>query len=196
MSLKYTSSGSEFKIQNIPDGLVAVFSTSTDSNFIKDQNNKLQPLSTKLKEQGIEVFFVTAQELQTDIPNFILDENSEILNLVKSLNDKQKSGENLVLFKKEGGTLTYLVHKEKPEHQYNWITVIDDFSINYVNPNPDDKNLYKWGQVVPEDGDYLCVDCGFIESFSAGDIFPVCEVCLSGEPAGPTSSDGAYWEKV
>jgi hypothetical protein len=53
------------------------------------------------------------------------------------------------------------------------------------------------GQIVTESGDYLCIDCGFIESFEVGEIFPVCEVCLSGDPSAVDAKEAeGYWELV
>jgi hypothetical protein len=30
----------------------------------------------------------------------------------------------------------------------------------------------------------------------AGKIFPICEVCLAGEPSGPSGPKEGYWERV
>ncbi len=59
--------------------------------------------------------------------------------------------------------------------------------------------LYKVGDIVPENGWYLCVPCGFADEFKAGDAFPVCKVCLAGTEDGPdgyTEPHVEYWEKM
>jgi hypothetical protein len=193
MSLSYLSNQAPFCLADIKQSLLAVFTIPAGSDFANKTQALLDAKKTELEGKNIKVLFVTNSG-NTDSPDFVLDTDMEIINQATGVTNKK--AENLVLFKLENGAAKYLIHKESPEHEYDWITVVSDFADNYFNPNPNDQNLYKWGQVVPEAGDYLCIDCGYIASFEAGDIFPVCEVCLSGEPAGPTSSDGAYWEKV
>ena len=79
--------------------------------------------------------------------------------------------------------------------KHNWINVFSIFADNYKNTDAID-GYYAWGQIVPETGDYLCKDCGFITEFEAGSIFPICEVCQAGEPDGPCGVDEGYWEKL
>ncbi len=79
--------------------------------------------------------------------------------------------------------------------KHNWLDVFATFADNFKNPDPID-GFYAWGQVVPETGEYLCKDCGYIEEFQAGDVFPVCEVCQAGEPDGACSPNEGYWEKI
>jgi hypothetical protein len=193
MSFSYLSNQAALNLSDIKQSLLAVFSIPAGSEFANKTQTLLDTKKAELEGKNIKVLFVTNAG-NSDSPDFILDTDMEIINQASGVQNKK--AENLVLFKLENGNLKFLVHKESPEHQYDWITVVSDFADNYFNPDPNAQNLYKWGQVVPETGDYLCIDCGYIGSFEVGDIFPVCEVCLSGEPAGPTSSDGAYWEKV
>ncbi len=77
----------------------------------------------------------------------------------------------------------------------NWAEIMQIFLANYSDTELDD-GYYKWGQVVPEDGEFLCKDCGYILDLKEGDIFPICEVCLSGEPEGPSTPSQGYWEKI
>lgn len=60
------------------------------------------------------------------------------------------------------------------------------------------KVLYKIGDLVPEDGMYLCVPCGFVEEFRAGEEFPTCRACYAGTPDGPedyTDPHVDFWER-
>lgn len=104
----------------------------------------------------------------------------------------------LWLFKKEN-EIKVLTYRAKIEPEYDWLQVCIDFVNNYNNSEPDKGGYYKWGQIVPETCEYLCIDCGFIETFEALTVFPVCEVCLSGDPATDESYSGpqkGYWEKI
>jgi hypothetical protein len=78
----------------------------------------------------------------------------------------------------------------------NWVEVFKQFVSNYLDSDPDIDGMYCWGQKAPDDGEYLCKDCGYILELRKGEIFPVCEVCLSGEPDGPSGPDAGYWEKL
>ncbi|MEM1312250.1 MAG: hypothetical protein AAGF07_02185 [Patescibacteria group bacterium] len=193
MTLSYLSDQTAFNLKDLSEEVLAVFTVDPGTDFANKTQSLLDSKKTELGQKKVKVIFLTTEGSSESI-DFILDSNQELLNMASEVQNKK--GENLILFKLDGDNLKYLVHKDAPEHEYDWIKVISDFADNYANPEPNDQNMYKWGQIVPEDGDYLCIDCGYIGSFNAGDIFPVCEVCLSGEPAGPTSSDGGYWEKV
>jgi hypothetical protein len=60
------------------------------------------------------------------------------------------------------------------------------------------KALYKIGDVVPEDGLYLCVPCSFVQEFKAGDLFTTCIACYAGTSMGPedyTDEHVDFWEK-
>lgn len=60
------------------------------------------------------------------------------------------------------------------------------------------EKTYNKGDVVEEDGDYVCVPCGYNRYFRMGEQFTECMSCLSG------TSDGheeyvqglELWEKV
>ena len=192
MSLSLLSDQSNFSFANVSQELVAVFTLTPGSDFGLKVQEGLNSKISELESKNIKVILVSSESGEGDT-NWVLDLDGEIISQAENI--KNKNGENLVLFKKDGESLKYLVHKDAPEHEYDWIKVVSDFADNFFNPEPEN-GAYKWGQVVPEDGDYLCIDCGYIGTFSAGEVFPVCEVCLSGEPAGPTSADGAYWEKI
>ena len=58
------------------------------------------------------------------------------------------------------------------------------------------ETLYKINDVVPQQGMYLCVPCGFVQEFSAGTRFTTCELCLAGTPDGPEEfahDEAEFW---
>jgi len=104
---------------------------------------------------------------------------------------------SLILFgKKSEDSFEIITFRNKPEKKHNWIKVIEVFLKNTKQPEAVEENIYAFGQPVPEDGEYLCTDCGFIEDFKVGQYFDVCEVCLAGDPDGPLEIDAGYWEKI
>lgn len=128
--------------------------------------------------------------------NFEFVVSNTLPQLQKNPNTPGLSGANLVFAKKlESGELVYLTHRPKPEKEYNWIEVSQDFANNYLNFESEN-GFWRWGQIVPENGSYLCRDCGFIGDFIAGEIFPICDVCLDGDPGGPIPLSEGYWELV
>ncbi len=57
--------------------------------------------------------------------------------------------------------------------------------------------LYKIGDIIPTSGMYLCVPCGYVQPFTAGERFLTCEACLAGTPEGPMDyqeSDAEFWQ--
>ena len=141
------------------------------------------------------------QNLQKSNFQFIVCQ--ELPNLEKSSKLPQINSESLIFAKKiqveiDGKMeekLVYLTHRDKPELEYNWTEVATSFADNYFNFESED-GFWRWGQVVPEDGSYLCRDCGFIGDFEKGEIFPICDVCLDGDPGGPIPLSEGYWELV
>jgi len=111
-------------------------------------------------------------------------------------NAGKKVGENnLYIFVVENGQVNFLEVKEGIDDAQNWAEAIKSFAENY-QVSSDEGGMYKWGQKVPQAGEYLCVDCGYILELEEGKTFPICETCLSGEPDGPTGPEGAFWELV
>ena len=105
--------------------------------------------------------------------------------------------ESQILFLDDQGK--YLMHRTKPELEYSWLEICKTFLKNYSNPKPNSQGYYCWGQIVPETTEYLCIDCGFIESFEKGQVFPICIVCLSGDPTTEPNYSGpeeGFWEMV
>jgi hypothetical protein len=57
--------------------------------------------------------------------------------------------------------------------------------------------MFKNDDIVPQDGWYICVPCGYVDEFKAGDKFPICPVCLAGTDDGPdgsTDPHADYWD--
>jgi len=61
-----------------------------------------------------------------------------------------------------------------------------------------DKATYNKDDSVPEEGEYICVPCGYQKHFKPGDSFPECTSCLSGTENGHDDYvEGLeLWEKV
>ncbi len=60
------------------------------------------------------------------------------------------------------------------------------------------ENIYNVGDVVPADGEYACVPCGYKKTYKAGEIFPECISCLEKfkDVDMDEVSDEGVWEKV
>ncbi len=54
------------------------------------------------------------------------------------------------------------------------------------------------GDIVGEEGDYVCVPCGYQKHFKPGDTFTECTSCLAGTDEGHEDYvDGMeVWEKI
>jgi hypothetical protein len=195
MSLKFLHNQTKVNINNLPNGLLAIFTTKNNSKFLRTQLAYLQEKKETLKNLNITVLFALDSEGETSSEDVVIDENREILNLSKKISDQNNLDENLILFIKKDSELTYADTKENPENEYNWIEVMEQLAKNFANTEEED-GYWKWGQIVPETAEYLCKDCGYIEEFKAGSIFPICEVCIAGEPAGPSGPGEGFWEKI
>lgn len=55
-------------------------------------------------------------------------------------------------------------------------------------------DTYKVGNIVPEDGEYVCVPCGMKKYFKDGDRFPNCVKCL-GKGRKMFRKNLELWEK-
>ena len=182
-------------MKTLPDGIMAVFTGSLDSKLATTVLDNIEENYDKYQELGLSVFFATQDDLETDSQAILYDPNREFASTCSILSKKQDQCDALIIFEKKGTELTHLYTRENPEYKYDWIAHIIGMATNYQNPEPDAQNLWRFGQRVTKPGEYLCVDCGYIDSFDIGDIFPVCEVCLSGDPDGPTDGpEQGYWE--
>ena len=59
--------------------------------------------------------------------------------------------------------------------------------------------LYKIGDLVLITGNYVCVPCGYVQFFKAGDIFITCEACYAGTDLGPEGyqeSGSEFWQFI
>jgi hypothetical protein len=59
------------------------------------------------------------------------------------------------------------------------------------------KQLYKIGDTVVQSGNYVCVPCGFVQYFDAGEQFTTCIACFAGTDNGPEdyrTSEIEFWE--
>jgi hypothetical protein len=185
---------SSLDLSGAANGILVVFTVSSESSeFFITQNEYLRAMEHELQDLHTSVIFVPVSMRES------WHADMETLILKSGQAKKPQIAENMLIYLKKGDLVTevdFLVHREKPENKYNWIKVVKQFALNYQNTEPDSDNLWKWGQIVPEDGEYLCRDCGYIEEFKAGTIFPICEVCLAGDPDGPMDLDDGYWEKL
>lgn len=61
------------------------------------------------------------------------------------------------------------------------------------------KELYAIGDVIPETGLYVCVPCGYVQQFIAGEVFPTCDACLAGTENGPEEyreEEAEFWQLI
>jgi hypothetical protein len=136
-------------------------------------------------------------ELESKKMKVIMAENLESLpDFVTSLSEAKKTlKENSFAVFEITDKTKFLDYKNNISPKLNWIETFGQFADNYADDQPEG-DYWRWGQIVPETGDYLCKDCGYIEEFQQGDVFPICEVCQAGEPDGPCTPDEGYWERV
>jgi len=170
-------------INTLHDGPVGIMITSPDSLFPESQSSFYDTAS-----DGGLVVFVDASSLPAQVMSIITSH--------PELSKRSEIGDLIIWAHKDGNTLTYMLHRDKPERDTDWIDVTRSMSRHYADNQPDSSGAWRWGQIAPEDGEYLCRDCGYIEEFKKGQIFPVCEVCLAGDPTGPLELSEGYWEKL
>lgn len=61
------------------------------------------------------------------------------------------------------------------------------------------ETFYKINDIVPQNGYYLCVPCGYSQYFTAGAFFTTCEACLAGTeigPAGYQEPESEFWQSI
>ena len=195
LSLTRLKTKESIDLATLPDGILAIFTGSLDSKLATTVLDKIEENYDKYQDHGLSIFFATQDDLETDSLALLYDPYREFANMCRILSKKQDQSDALIIFEKKGTELTHLYTRENPEYKYDWISHVIGMATNYQNTQPDEKNLWRFGQRVTKAGEYLCVDCGYIDSFDVGDIFPVCEVCLSGDPDGPTDGpEQGYWE--
>lgn len=62
----------------------------------------------------------------------------------------------------------------------------------------EENNIHNKGDKVPEDGEYICVPCGYQKQLKAGEIFSECTSCLAGTDDGKEEyvEGTGMWEKI
>ena len=152
----------------------------TSKNLFESQKSNFDSLKNFAKTKGAGVYYKDSQELKQISSDY-----------------QQKDTEgDLAIFTQENGQLALLEVLNDLSDSEDWGQALKTYLENRENQSPDEEDMYRWGQVVPEAGEYLCVDCGFVLELEQGQAFPICEVCLSGLPEGPSSPDKGFWEKV
>ena len=194
MSLKFLANQSNLEIFDINQNLLFVFTCTPDSKFLENQTEFLKSQKDKLAEFDAKVLFVTDQDGESENEDIVLDNDAELVGLSDKV-DTKKFGQNLIVLRKTDSGFEHLETKTDPEDDSDWMEAVADFAKNYKDSEPDGE-YFKWGQLVPETGEYLCKDCGYILELEENQIFPICEVCLAGEPTGPSTSKEGYWERV
>ncbi len=193
-SVTYMNTNQPCQISDFKDGLIAVFAGKIDSEMFSIQYANYLDQVADLEQASIQVLFVSDQNETTEEDHKLCDINREILNLDPELAKHEDVSDFLFILRKDGDNLTHVLSRRKPENEVNWIEYLVQFVANYKDVDPDADGLWRVGQIVPKTGEYLCVDCGYIEELQEGSVFPVCEVCLSGDPEGPSLVEKGYWE--
>jgi len=67
----------------------------------------------------------------------------------------------------------------------------NNIHLEFFGINTDNEILYNQGAIVPEDGKYTCIDCGYTQLFKKGDVFPICPICS----AGKKDPNYEFWKK-
>jgi hypothetical protein len=179
----------------VPDGVFAVFTGSLNTKLATTQIAYIDESIDLITSQHFSIYYATTDNIDVNSDKVLYDPNKEFAAQCSILGQKKDQCEALMYFIKSGEKLKHILTREMPESKYNWVTQIAGFAKNYKTNTPDMKNLWRFGQKILVTGEYLCVDCGYIENFESGDLFPICEVCRSGDPAGPTDgTDQGYWE--
>jgi hypothetical protein len=190
------STNQKFDEQNYHEGhFFAFFTGKPDSKLFQSQLESAKATAEQLELREVSVFFLSQEETEDDTGLFILDPDLEVLEGVSKFS-KNNPGERMFVMQLLDGNLTLIDQKENPEHDSDWVKALLQFGDNYNDMNPDADGYYKWGQKAPENGEYLCKDCGYILELEEGQVFPICEVCLAGEPNGPSTPEEGYWEKI
>lgn len=192
----YLTNKSKFDTSLIEADIVAVFTTRPGSALHASQKTHLQNRISDLKRHKVAIYFVTSKEEFIDDECFLCDSEREIIDLCHLHKSKKNIDDSLIIFSNENGSLKPLTCRLKPETRNNWVQVVMQFATNYHDKQPFQGNMWKYGQIVQESGEYMCTDCGYIISLNRGDVFPSCEVCLSGDPEGPVGPEVGFWEKI
>lgn len=196
MNLQFLKTKEAFSLNSFDDGLIAIFTCDPNSKLATSQLENLENLESQLSQLKLKIIFVTDTNSESENENYFLNASRDVVNLSPKIKNQKKLGENLIVLIKSGNNIKHGDTKEDPEDSSNWIEALIQVAKNFEISEPDSEGYYMWGQVVPETAEYLCKDCGYVEEFQAGTIFPICEVCIAGEPTGPSGPSEGYWEKI
>jgi hypothetical protein len=177
------------------DQLIGFITTDISSDYGQDLLAKLEQQNSILVESGITVKILNYGDISSS--EYVIDDTEgEIWRQAEGLKNSKKPGENLILARLSGQDLEILELKPQLEKDLDYLEALESVAANYQDTTEPSDGYFKWGQLVREDGEYLCKDCGYILELREGQIFPICEVCLSGQPDGPAGPNEGYWEKI
>ncbi len=177
------------------DHLLAFITVDCESAYGQELVQKLEAKNQQLTDTGVVVKILnygTSKESEV----VINDREGDVWKQVVGLANSNKPGENLILARVSEGRLEILELKPQLEKDLDYLEALVSVAQNYKDTTEPSDGYFKWGQIVAEDGEYLCKDCGYILDLKKGQIFPICEVCLSGQPDGPAGPSEGYWEKI
>jgi hypothetical protein len=194
-NVKYMSDNRAFSLDSLKDGLVFVIIGNLEGELFSSQYANFLDNYKDISQSKVEILFVTQEYEETDKQNFICDTDRDLINLDPQLAKRSEiKSRHIFVFHKKGNETKVIFSKNAPDPEYNWVEYAMQLANNHLIVEADTDNLWRVAQIVTISGEYLCTDCGYIDNFTKGDIFPVCEVCLSGEPDGPKAIDLGYWE--
>lgn len=163
------------------DQNLAIFYISNDSNYSQTQIQNLTQKEAELAQKSANLFVLDHQKLAS-------------LGQIRDLKPKQQG---LVVTNNSGKVLW-----SRFEIDFKDLgQVMLDFMLDY-SQDITQKDTFCFGNIIPEEGDYLCNDCGYVLSvtkdgeYQPGMVFPTCDVCQSGEPDGPSGAHQDFWQKL
>jgi len=160
---------------------IAIIYISNDSSYSQSQIQGLKSKETELAQKSANLFILDQSQLSNlgNIPSF-------------------KAGQQGLAVTNKSGQILW----SKFELDFKDLgQFMLDFTIDF-GQDTTGKDIFCFGNVIPEEGDYLCNDCGYVLSvtkngeFQPGMVFPTCEVCQSGEPDGPSGAHQDFWQKL
>lgn len=190
-NITFVKSGEAFDSKKLDDGVVVFVTCSPNSTFATSQIPEVEKKDIYFRENNCTVFFVTNEETSNN--DFLYDPEDQIAGLTEELSTAKNIGINIIYFSVKDGEMEQLLIKESPDDSEDWGSVIEQFVINYNNIDPDEGLTWRWGQQVPYQAEFKCIECGHVEPYIKDKVFKVCPVCLSGEPDGPSDHSDGYW---
>jgi len=189
------STGDTIDLSSIDDGLVVIFSGNLGSQLMQDQMTRYEQNQNLFDDLKCSLLFVTDKSQNAYMDNVILDEENVCNQLSPELAAMGQPCDSILFLEKTGDHIEHVYTRLRPNPKYNWIEEVIGFCRNYFDKTAED-GKWKFGQKVTQEGEYLCTNCGYIIELEKDQIFPVCEVCLSGDPRGACSVKVAFWQKL